>query len=134
MLKRDDCANLRKYLMGTVTPAMLSNVCFEVPLAILRSEKTSTSEGKPPTSSLAVYGINGWNSPTSQRKLEVARQDIETKKKFFNMKTQEEAKAQKLLQSKEADDPKISEYRSAVKAARGAVERAKRELEERRSN
>ena len=119
--------------MESVTPAMLSNVCFEVPLAILRSEKTSTSEGKPPTSSLAVYGINGWNSPSSQRKLEVARQDIEMKKNVFNMKTQEEAKAQKLLQSKETDEPKISEYRAAVKAAHEAVERAKRELEEARS-
>ena len=111
---------------------MLLNVCFERPLAIIRSEKTSTPDGKPISSSLAVYGINEWSSPSAQRKLEVARQNIEVKKKFLTSKTQEEARSQKALQPKTADDPKSSESQTMARAAREAVVRATRELEEAR--
>ena len=111
---------------------MLLNVCFERPLAIIRSEKSSTPEGKPISSSLAVYGINERSSPSAQRKLEVARQNIEMKKNFLALKTQEEVRTQKTLQSK-MDDPKSSEYQAMAQAAREAVGRAKRELEEARN-
>ena len=107
---------------------MLLNVCFERPLAIIRSEKSSTPEGKPISSSLAVYGINERSSPSAQRKLEVARQNIEMKKNFLAL----ESRSQKALQSK-TDDPKSSEYQAMVQAAREAVGRAKRELEEARN-
>jgi len=130
LLKRDDTALLRKYICGN--SFMLLNVCFERPLAIIRSEKTSAPEAKPISSSLALYGINEWNSPSAQRKLEVARQNIEMKKKFLTLKAQEEAKLQKALQLK-ADDSKPSEYQTTAEAAREAVACAKRELEEGRS-
>ena len=129
LLRREDTAMLRKYLSAhSVT---LLNVCFERPLAIIRAEKTSTTEGKPVSSSLAVYGINEWSSPSSQRKLEVARQNIEMKRKFLASKTQEESRAQKSVQSK-ADDSNLSEYKATAQAAREVVKRAKRELEEAR--
>ncbi|KAL7534798.1 hypothetical protein ACHAXR_010621, partial [Thalassiosira sp. AJA248-18] len=132
ILKRDDTPNLRKYLSNN--SMMLLNVCFDRPLAIIRSEKTSATEGRPISSSLSVYGIDGCNSPSAQRKLEVARQDIEMKKKSLALKTQEEAKSQKVLQSKTVDDPKLSDYQATAQAAHEAVERAKRGLEEARSN
>jgi len=127
ILKRDDTASLRKYL--SANSVMLLNVCFERPLAIIRSEKTIRSE--PVSSSLAVYGINEWSSPSAQRKLELARQDIEMKKKFLALKTQEEARSQKTIQTK-VDDSYSSEYQAAAQASREAVERAKRELEDAR--
>ena len=40
-----------------------------------------------------MYGINEMNSPSAQRKLEVARQKIEMEKKFLALKTQEEARS-----------------------------------------
>jgi len=116
ILKRDDTASLRKYL--SANSVMLLNVCFERPLAIIRSEKTIRSE--PVSSSLAVYGINEWSSPSAQRKLELARQDIEMKKKFLALKTQEEARSQKTIQTK-VDDSYSSEYQAAAQAARAAV-------------
>lgn len=123
ILKRDDTASLRKYL--TSNSVMLLNVCFERPLAIIRAEKTIRSE---PVSSLAVYGINEWSSPSAQRKLEVARHDIEAKKKFLALRAQEQARSQKGVQAK-ADDSYSLETQAAARAAREAVERAKGELE-----
>lgn len=134
MLKRDDCESLRRYLTDSVNPVMLLNVCFDKPLAIIRSEKTSRSEGKPVSSSLSVFGINGYNSPSAQRKLEVARQDIEIKKKKYTLKAQENTKSQKVLHSKSSDDPRISEYRAVAHAAQEAADHSKRELEEARSS
>jgi hypothetical protein len=72
---------LRKYLIDN--SVMLLNICFDRPLQIIRAEKPSSPDGKPISSSLAMYGINEWSSPSAQRKLEVARQDIELKKKFL---------------------------------------------------
>lgn len=128
ILKRDDTVLMRDYL--SANSVMLLNVCFDRPLHIIRSEKTSTTrqtEGK-----IAVYGIHEWSSPSTQRKLEVARQDIELKKKILALKTQEEARSQKALQSK-SDDSNFPEYQSTLQTAREAAERAKRELEEARN-
>jgi len=128
ILKRDDTVLMRDYL--SANSVMLLNVCFDRPLHIIRSEKTLTTrqaEGK-----IAVYGIHEWNSPSTQRKLEVARQDIELKKKILALKTQEEARSQKALQSK-SDDSNFPEYQSSLQTAREAAERAKRELEEARN-
>lgn len=130
ILRRDDTILIRKYLADN--SVMLLNVCFDRPLQIIRSEKPSASDGKPISSSLAVYGINEWNSPSAQRKLEVARQDIEMKKKFLALKSQEEARSQIDLQSK-ADDTKLIGNRTIVQSNNDAVVRAKRELEEARS-
>lgn len=132
LLRRGDTALLRKYLSDN--SVMLLNVCFERPLAIVRSEKASTSDGSGQgVSSLAVYGINEWSSPLAQRKLEVARQNIEMKKKFVAMKLHDEVKAKRNLQSKTHDDAKLSEYQATAQTAREAVDRAKRELEEARN-
>ena len=90
-------------------------------IAIIRSEKSSASEGKP--SSLAVYGINEWSSPLAQRKLEVARQDIDMKKKFLALKSSSLAKSS---ESNASDQAK-------VKADSDAVDHARRDLDQARN-
>ncbi len=106
MLKRDDTVLLRDYL--SANSGMLLNICFDRPLHIIRSEKTSALEVK-----VAVYGINEWSSPSTQRKLKVARQEIEVKKKSLALKSQEEARIQKASQSK--SDDSNPEHRSMMK-------------------
>ncbi len=118
MLKRGDTVLLRDYV--STNSGMLLNICFDRPLHIIRSEKTSAPEGK-----VAVYGIYEWSSPSTQRKLEVARQEIEMKKKSLALKSQEEARMQKAK-----SDDSNPEYRSTMQTAREAVERAKKELDE----
>lgn len=56
---------------------MLLNVCFERPLAIIRSEKNAPSSSSP---SIETYGINPMNSYSYQRKLEIRRYEITSKK------------------------------------------------------
>ena len=111
---------------------MLLNVCFDRPLQIIRSEKLSSPDGKPISSPLAIYGINEWRSPSAQRKFEIARQDIEMKKKFLALKTQEEVRSQKELQPK-SNDTHLLEHQAILQNAHDAVVRAKLELEEARS-
>jgi len=108
ILKRDDCVMLRNYLSSN--SALLLNVCFDRPLHIIRSEKLSGHGGK-----VAVYGINEWSSPSTQRKLEVARHEIELKRRSY----------QKALLSKSDD--------SNFLIARESLERAKSELREARN-
>lgn len=54
------------------------------------------------------------------------------KKKFLALKSQEEARSQKSLQSK-ADESNMAEYQATVQAAREAVERARIELDQARN-
>lgn len=140
IIKRDSAESLLKYVSGKDCTVMLMNVCFERPIAIIRSEKSSSTPFSTTGSSqLAVYGINQWNSPSAQRKLEMARLDIEMKKKQVEAKAVEESKAQKFsqLKTKEAKHDATSvtaqEEKASAKqlyqAARKAVENAKREVE-----
>ncbi len=130
LLKREDTVDMKKYLIANSSTLM--KVCFDRPLAIMRSEKNLAPEGKSGSAPLSIYGINEWNSPSAHRKLERARQEIEMKKKFLVVKTQEEARSQKSLQSK-ADESNMAEYQATVQAAREAVERAKIELDQARN-
>ena len=141
LLKREEASSLRKYLSGKDCTIILLNVCFERPLAIIRSEKnSSTPTGKTNPSHLAAYGINQWNSPSAQRKLEIARQDIELKQKFLAAKVVEEAKSEEAFQAttdqfkSSASSPALqSENQAAIQAkeiACEAVKRAKKELED----
>lgn len=133
ILKRDDSLSLRQYLGSKECTVMMLNVCFERPLAIIRSEKQSPTT-KAGSNHLSAYGINQWYSPTAQRKLEIARQAIEMKKKILSAKQQEEAKSKKSLQSQsKGGDKKSSGYQAALKShqnVRDAYERAKKEVED----
>lgn len=109
---------------------MMINVCFDRPLQIIRSEKPSAPDGKPTSSPLAMYGINESRTPSAQRKLEVARQDIETKKKFLALKMQEETRPLKDIRSKLVDETLLE---ATDQTGHDFVARAKRDLEEARS-
>jgi hypothetical protein len=78
LLQRECAKDLRDYLKTKESIVMLLNTCFERPLALIRSEKTQISPGL--STNLEVYGINSLNSYSIQRKLEVARLDIMTKR------------------------------------------------------
>lgn len=79
-----------------------------------------------------MYGINENKSPSSRRKLEVSRQNIESKKKLLASKTQEEAKCRKALQSESGD--RKPEYQAIAQAAHEAVNNAEADLDEARQN
>jgi hypothetical protein len=78
VLQRECATDLRDYLKTKESIVMLLNTCFERPLALIRSEKTQSSSGL--STSLEVYGINTLNSYSAQRKLEIARYDIVSKR------------------------------------------------------
>ena len=77
ILQRDSCEDLRKYVSTKDSLLVLLNVCFEKPLAVIRSEKSGSHV---PSAQLEVHGINPMNSYSSQRKLESARYGIMSKK------------------------------------------------------
>lgn len=56
ILQFEESESLRSYLCSKKCSAMILNVCFERPLAIIRSEKSSSS-GVPSKNSLFVHGI-----------------------------------------------------------------------------
>lgn len=65
IVKREESKDLRKQLSSVECSNMLLNVCFERPLAIIRSEKGGSSSRSQPTSSprtavdtLSMHGIN----------------------------------------------------------------------------
>lgn len=120
ILQRKSSEALREYISGKECTVMLLNVCFERPLAIIRSEKNASSPvSKASTAAhLLVYGVNPLNSYSTQRKLEIARQDITSKKNQLDERNQEEASL-KAAKSKSED----------VTNTHLAVERLKRELE-----
>lgn len=70
--------DLRIFIRSKESSVMLLNVCFERPLAIIRSEKNHTSSLV--LGDLEVYGINPMNSYSTQRKLEGQRHEIMVKK------------------------------------------------------
>jgi len=116
IVQLEECEDLRQYLSGRQCSVMMLNVCFERPLAIIRSEKTNTlpgtsTPGKSPTaagkaSSSEIFHLHGiQTSPPPMQREAVMRQDIEVKKKKLAFFQQEFTKAQ-----------------DAVKAAKGAAQ------------
>jgi hypothetical protein len=63
LINADGSTDLRSYLSNKQCSVMILNVCFETPLAIMRSERTSPASGS--RISLALHGI-GQHSTASQ--------------------------------------------------------------------
>jgi transformation/transcription domain-associated protein len=91
ILQQESSQALRKYISGKECSVMLLNVCFERPLAIIRSEKNASSPASKSSTSayFVAYGINPMNSYSVQRKLEIARQGIALKRSQIDVKRQE---------------------------------------------
>lgn len=101
---------------------MLLNVCFERPLAIIRSEKDAPSSS---SSSIEAYGINTMNSYSTQRKLEIRRYDIMSKKnQLAKLKSDEPNKLpSKDLLKKELDNARLA-YSKEISIASAQKDRA----------
>lgn len=146
IVRLDECSALRTYLSGRQCSVMMLNVCFERPLAIIRSEKTSsTSSGSSPslkspgsktsTEMFSLHGIQIESSPKVQRE-SLLRQDIEVKKKKLQILQQDLAKTKEALQvasgpSSHQEVPgNQEEAQKQHKQAKAAFEKGTRELNE----
>ena len=96
---------LRQYLGGRNCSVTLLNVCFERPLAIIRSQKTSGSgsTGSTPqltkTEILSMHGILSDSKQGSRQKEAALRQNIEKKQKRVELLQQELARISAAHQS-----------------------------------
>lgn len=104
LIKLEESKPLRDYLSGKQFSVSLLSVCFERPLAIIRSEKnvSGASPQKSPmntTELLFVHGIEPSFVPPTQREV-VLRQDVEVKNKKLIILQQEFNRAQEFLQAK----------------------------------
>ena len=137
IVRLEECSALRQYLSGRQCSVMMLNVCFERPLAIIRSEKTNpsggaTTQGKSPSnkaSSSEVFHLHGiqTSSPPIQRE-GIMRQDMEVKKKKLAVLQQEHSKAKDAMQA--ATGPAHDEATRQHQLAKAAMEKGTKELNE----
>jgi transformation/transcription domain-associated protein len=110
ILKLDESRPLRAYLAEAQCSVTLLNVCFERPLAIIRSEKTASSEGKKQGTTpeevvglLAMHGISADSSAAKRQKESAARQDVESKQNNVRLLQSELSRWDDLLQARLAE-------------------------------
>jgi len=143
IVKREDSLSLRSHLSGKECSVVLLNVCFERPLAIIRSEKTTAaSQGKGSSSSprsaaeiLSIHGINIDTTSSSQRQKEFAlRQELEMKQKKLQMMQQEEVRTKGIYDNAAApgglveSQATIQESKRQYHVAQQAREKAQKEV------
>lgn len=138
IIRLEECSALRQYLSGRQCSVMMLNVCFERPLAIIRSEKTnpSASAGTPgrspssKTSTSEVFQLHGiqTSAPPIQRE-GILRQDMEVKKKKLAGLQQEHTKAKGAMQTATAG-PGEDEAKRKHQLAKVATEKGTKELNE----
>lgn len=126
---------LRDYLSGRQSSVSLLNVCFERPLAIIRSEKAASTApspgGYPPHSSspqnmkglFGLHGIHPFTASPTQLELHL-KQEVETKKKKLQALQQELNRAKEVLQGKTnptgSNAPQPSEIEDAKRKYKNA--------------
>ena len=135
IVRLEECGALRQYLSGRQCSVMMLNVCFERPLAIIRSEKTNSSSGvatpgKSPshkTSTSEMFHLHGIQTSTPPIQREgIMRQDMEVKKKKLAVLEQEFVKAKNAMQS--ASGPAQQEATNQRNLAKTALEKGAKEL------
>lgn len=136
---------LREYLSGRQSSVSLLNVCFERPLAIIRSEKTASSAqspgGSPPKASSThsmkeLYHTHGIHplvvSPTPKET--TLKQDFDAKKKKLTILQQDLARSKEALQGKSnqtnPSPSEIEEAKRKLKIAKAACDRGTKDLSE----
>jgi hypothetical protein len=110
IIKLEESKALREYLGGKQCSVTILNVCFERPLAIIRSEKTSSggvtpaskSPGRTTTAELfTLHGIKPDTPSTSTAQTEARiRQDVEMKKKKLVVLQKDLNRAKEAVQAK----------------------------------
>lgn len=136
--------SLRSYLSGRQCCVKILNVCFERPLAIIRSEKTSASStpGKPSpgvSDSSDIMSTHGIILDPGKQREALLRQDIEAKQKKLVVLQQEavrtkealQARVETLLTSVEGQDV-ADDAKRRHRAAQAAVDKMQKELTERK--
>eukprot|EP00980_Cylindrotheca_fusiformis_P015839 scaffold4637_cov128-Cylindrotheca_fusiformis.AAC.10 len=143
LITLDESRPLRQYLSGRQCSVSLLNICFERPLAIIRSEKGTPGVAVSPsgmmntTELLLLHGIEPVSLQPSQREAAL-RYDIETRNKKLITLQQEFNRAQELLQAKIAASTQGNPSSKAVledakrkhQVAKLAYERGEKELNE----
>lgn len=132
LIKLPESKPLREYLSGQQCSHTLINVCFERPLAIIRSEKTSSG----PTSStelLALHGIQLCPSPQSQKETSL-RQELDKKKMKLQIFQQELVRTKEILKtatsSAQDSQPSLEDATRQHKIAKAAYDRGAKEFNE----
>lgn len=139
IVKFQESRPLREYLSGRQCSVSILNVCFERPLAIIRSEKkaagTVGSPPKPfnPKSLFTLHGIHPFRASPTQREL-LLKQDLETKRKKLQILQQELARTKELMQSKggqgTATPTELEDAKRKQKIAKTAFDRGTKEFNE----
>ena len=138
---------LREFLTGRQSSVSLLNVCFERPLAIIRSEKTAASALSPGGSPLKVsstmstselfhvHGIHPLTVSPTQKEAAL-KQDVDAKRKKLHALQQELIRAKDILHSKTgitpAPTPDIEEAKRKHRVAKLAFDRGTKEFNESR--
>lgn len=141
IIRLDECSELQQYLCGRQCSVMMLNVCFERPLAIIRSEKTSTSgtspQAKSPSSSAPadIFTLHGIKSDAQGQREMILRRDIDAKEKALQSLQQQVSKTKeafgKAAASQHSSIPVPSSVLSTeeeAKKAKAALEKAVKEL------
>lgn len=138
----EESETLRSYLSGRQCSVNLLNVCFERPLAIIRSEKTSASkmsskQSKGASASVAeIMSIHGIAVGAGRQREALLRHDIDSKQKKLVILQQEATRTKETLQglltnATEGKD-KIDDAKKRHKAAQAAFEKCKKDLNEKK--
>ena len=138
-----DSETLRTYLSGRQCSVTMLNVCFERPLAIIRSEKTSASStaGKqsPSTASSAaeIMSMHGIAVDAGKQREALLRQDIDAKQKKLVVLQQEASRTKEALQARLAATSNAAEGHDALedakrrhRVAQATIDKVQKELTE----
>jgi transformation/transcription domain-associated protein len=150
IIKLEESQALREYLSGKQCSTSILNVCFERPLAIIRSEKTSSgsssagmaspkaSSGMTTAELFAIHGIKQEQSPQDQKEA-LLRKELEGKKaklqilqqEFSRTKESVKAKASAATATSSAEGQvALEESKRQHKTAKAAYDKAAKDFNE----
>jgi hypothetical protein len=131
---------LRTYLSGRQCSVSLLNVCFERPLAIIRSEKTSASKtagntSGPSASAAEIMSMHGIAVDAGKQREVIMRQDIDSKQKKLLALQQEAARTKEVLQARlvpsaAKTDDLLEDAKRRHRSAQATYDKAQKELNE----
>ena len=134
----DESSSLRKHLSGRQCSITLLNVCFERPLAIIRSEKTPSglngqvSNPIKSTDTLVMHGVT--TEAAGGKQIEALRRDIDVKQKGISNLQQDVTRTKDALQARSSSTAfghgALDEAKRKHFSAQAALDRGQKELNE----
>jgi transformation/transcription domain-associated protein len=129
---------LRAYLSGRQCSVNILNICFERPLAIIRSEKSSSSGKQSPGkagSPAEIMAVHGIAIQVGKQREALLREEIESKQKKLVLLQQEATRAKEALQARLASSSNPSEQKDSLEDAKrrhrnaqAALDKAQKDL------